>query len=314
MHLERTEQGITSMTGTVISRSPTSDANVGKSKPIRRLRDNGALRAYALLAAFLFAGWLLRDLELISPKVGVGYWLGIIGGSLMLALLLYPLRKRIRWLHRLGPTRYWFQMHMAFGLIGPLLVLYHCNFQLGSFNSRVALYCMLLVAGSGIVGRHFYASIHKGLYGRKTSLKELQNDLAESLARSEGLARLMPEFVNQLKSMSAELQGCEIRRSLGVGRSLKWTFTHVFQGISLMRTARRELATAAARSESVATDYKRLLRNTSRYVRDYTSLMGRVAQFSFYERLFSLWHVLHLPIFLMMILSALVHVLAVHMY
>ena len=39
-----------------------------------------------------------------------------------------------------------------------------------------------------------------------------------------------------------------------------------------------------------------------------------MAQFSFYERLFGLWHILHLPIFFMMILSALVHVLAVHMY
>jgi hypothetical protein len=44
------------------------------------------------------------------------------------------------------------------------------------------------------------------------------------------------------------------------------------------------------------------------------SLIGRVAQFSFYERLFALWHVLHLPIFLLMIISALFHVLAVHMY
>ena len=43
-------------------------------------------------------------------------------------------------------------------------------------------------------------------------------------------------------------------------------------------------------------------------------MAGRVAQFSFYERLFALWHVFHLPIFFMMVISALVHVLAVHMY
>jgi len=267
-----------------------------------------------LLLLSIVVGWLLRDLQLVTPAEGVGYWLGIIGGSLMLALLLYPLRKRIKILHRLGPTKYWFRMHMILGLVGPLLILYHCNFQLGSFNSQVALYCMLLVAGSGIVGRHFYAAIHRGLYGRKTSLGELQAELTQSMEKSHGLATLMPKFVAKLNQMSAELQGCQVRQSLGIGRSLKWTFLHVFQRMSLMWTAHRELRVAAIASEAIAQDHKRLNRMTRQFIRDYTGLMGRVAQFSFYEKLFALWHVLHLPIFLMMVLSALVHVLAVHMY
>jgi len=272
------------------------------------------MRAYAMLLLSIIAGWLLRDLQLVTPSEGVGYWFGIIGGSLMLALLLYPVRKRVKFLHKLGPTKYWFRMHMILGLVGPLLILYHCNFQLGSFNSQVALYCMLLVAGSGIIGKHFYAAIHRGLYGRKTNLKELQAELAESMEKSHGLATLMPVFVAKLDQMSAELQGCQVRQSLGIGRSLKWTFLHLFRRLSLVWTARRELRVAANASEAVAQDYNRLFRMTRSFIRDYTGLMGRVAQFSFYERLFALWHILHLPIFLMMVLSALVHVLAVHMY
>jgi len=205
-------------------------------------------------------------------------------------------------------------MHMILGLVGPLLVLYHCNFRLGSFNSRVALYCMLLVAGSGIIGRHFYARIHRGLYGRKTSLKELQTELQASADKSHGMAKLMPGLVSKLDQLSEQLQGDAITRSLGVGRSLKWTFSHHLMRLSLWWTARRELRAAAARSETVKRNYQRMLRSTSGYIRDYTALMGRVAQFSFYERLFALWHVFHLPIFLMMVLSALTHVLAVHMY
>jgi hypothetical protein len=274
----------------------------------------GELRAYALISAFVAAGWLVRDLRLTTPEQGTGYWLGIIGGVLMLSLLLYPLRKRIRFLHKLGSTRSWFRMHMILGLVGPLLVLYHCNFQLGSFNSRVALYCMLLVAGSGIVGRHIYAAIHKGLYGRKTNLSELQTELANSVNKSHGLAKLMPKLVARLDRLSAELQGDRVTRTLGIGRSLRWTFIHHVVRLSLLWTARRELQIAAITSETVARDRKRLYRATSRYIRDYTNLMGRVAQFTFYERLFALWHVLHLPIFYMMVLSALVHVLAVHMY
>ena len=282
------------------------------SKPTTR--STSPVRVYLLLTLLICVGYLLRKQNLITPEEGLGYWLGIIGGSLMLALLLYPLRKRLRILHFLGPTKHWFRMHMAFGLVGPLLILYHCNFQLGSINSQVALYCMLLVAGSGIIGRHFYARIHRGLYGKKTSLRELQQDLSQSVEKSHGLATLMPALIARLEQMAEELQGCRVTQSLGIGRSLKWTFTHYVTHVSLLLTARHELKVAAQNSSVVARDQKRIYRTASRFIRDYMSLVGRVAQFSFYERLFALWHILHLPIFLLMIVSALFHVLAVHMY
>jgi uncharacterized membrane protein YhdT len=290
--------------------APRQDAAV-QSKPKRAASE---LQWYLLLTLMIVLGWLIRDYDFINPEEGTGYWLGITGGSMMLLLLLYPLRKRIRLLHSLGPTKHWFRMHMILGLLGPLAILYHCNFQIGSFNSQVALYCMLLVAGSGIIGRHFYARIHRGLYGRKTSLKELQAELAESVEKSHGLSTLMPGLVTELDELASDLQGCQVTQSLGVGRSLRWTFSHTFMRLHLLLVARRELRAAAAQSEAIARDYKRIRKTAGRYIRDFTNLTGRVAQFSFYERLFALWHILHLPIFFMMILSALVHVLAVHMY
>ena len=124
----------------------------------------------------------------------------------------------------------------------------------------------------------------------------------------------MPNLIARLDQMAEELQGCKVTQSLGIGRSMGWTFTHHFTHISLLLTARQELKVAAQRSSVVARDHKRLYRTASKFIRDYMSLVGRVAQFSFYERLFALWHILHLPIFLLMIVSALFHVLAVHMY
>ena len=302
------------MTETVIKRPIAAKQQTADRQDDAASTLRGELRAYALIGVFVLAGWLVRDLHLVNPQQGTGYWLGIIGGSLMLSLLLYPLRKKIRFLHKLGSTRRWFRMHMILGLVGPLLVLYHCNFQLGSFNSRVALYCMLLVALSGIVGRHFYAAIHRGLYGRKLTLGELQKDLAHSAEKSHGLATLMPRLVKRLDQLCNELQGDKVTNSLSIGRSLKWLVSHPFVRLSLLWTARRELNLAAVRFEVVARDRKRLKRTTSRFISDYTSLMTRVAKFTVYERLFAIWHFLHLPIFFVMVLSALVHVLAVHMY
>ena len=39
-----------------------------------------------------------------------------------------------------------------------------------------------------------------------------------------------------------------------------------------------------------------------------------MARFNSFERLFSLWHLVHVPFFVMMILSGLFHVFAVHLY
>lgn len=302
------------MNETVMQRPLAMDSAPDAARRKNKKKKSSAFFGYTSLLILITVGWLARDFSPINPEDGVGYWLGIIGASMMATLLLYPLRKRVRLLRVLGPTKTWFKLHMILGLIGPLLILYHCNFQLGSFNSKVAFYCMLLVAGSGVIGRHFYARIHRGLYGRKTSLQELQKELAESAAKSHGMAKLMPELVGRLDALSNELQGCAVTQSLGVARSLKWTLTHQFTRLSLIMMARRELKAAASQSAVIADDFRGASRAAARYIRTYTGLMGRVAQFSFYERMFSLWHVFHLPIFFMMVITALFHVLAVHMY
>jgi hypothetical protein len=51
-----------------------------------------------------------------------------------------------------------------------------------------------------------------------------------------------------------------------------------------------------------------------RYIRLYLGSVRAAAEFSFYERLFSLWHVLHLPLFILLVLATIAHVIAVHLY
>jgi hypothetical protein len=49
-------------------------------------------------------------------------------------------------------------------------------------------------------------------------------------------------------------------------------------------------------------------------VRRYLNAVVRVAQFTAYERLFSLWHVAHIPFVYLLVISSIVHVIAVHAY
>src|SRR5262249_32651988 len=72
------------------------------SRPI--LTKGPALFGIGLVAALTF-GWMNQDEEYIVPNNGLGYWLGVAGASMMLLLLLYPLRKRVR---MLGSVTVWF--------------------------------------------------------------------------------------------------------------------------------------------------------------------------------------------------------------
>ena len=105
-------------------------------------KDWGATAGLALAAAAIVTGIMGRDERRVFADEGLGYALGIVGTLLILFLLIYPLRKRFKWLKVLGNVRNWFRVHMILGVVGPLTILYHSNFMLGSVNSTVALLAM----------------------------------------------------------------------------------------------------------------------------------------------------------------------------
>ncbi len=246
--------------------------------------------------------------DYLNPETGVGYWLGIIGGSMMLLLLVYPLRKRKANLQPVGSVKGWFRAHMILGIVGPGLVLYHCNFSLGATNSNVALLSMVFVAGSGLVGRYLYARIHNGLYGQRAKLAEL-HDEADRLRESAGLTRVLPELIAVLDASEKR-----ITRGTGVTRALRAVFVTWGERRRLGSYVARALRTAAARRAVVAEHADGLRAAALRYGGHRLTAARRVAEFEACERLFSLWHVMHIPLFILMIFAAVAHVIAVHVY
>ena len=299
------ETTVNTLTATQETASPT---------PPKKAKSRWGLYGYLLLFATLCGGLLLRDQKLVSPQDGLGYWLGIVGGSLMLLLLLYPAGKKSAILQRMGLVKHWFRIHMIFGLVGPLLVLYHCNFSVSAMNSKVALYSMLAVAFSGLVGRYFYTRIHLGLYGKRAGIEELRSEITDALSNSRGLAAIMPRFIGELHAISADLMGDEFTRAISMRRSLLWIVKYYVVRARLYLTIRKELRGRAINSDAVRVNTKNLRKTANAYATQQVRLMRQVAQLSFYERIFSLWHVFHMPLFILLVISALVHVLAVHMY
>jgi len=272
----------------------------------RTALDVGAFISYLLVVALLVVGWQIKEFRYLTAENGFGYFLGILGGSLMLALLLYPLRKRWRLMRRWGGIRLWFRSHMMLGVIGPVAILFHANFGLGSMNSTIALVCMLMVAGSGLVGRYFYSRIHHGLYGRHILLKDLQAAAEEKRSGLRALAGASPGLSHELDQFQALTQ--RERRGL-VGLML-----HV-QAISARGRLLRKLGVKLARGvvEQGARS-PRLLREVRSDIDEYVGAQRQVATFRVYEKLFGLWHVFHLPLFIMLVVTGVVHVFAVHLY
>ena len=82
-----------------------------------------------------------------------------------------------------------------------------------------------------------------------------------------------------------------------------------------MQSETQALLTAKALREGwdVAT-LNRHKDNAARGLEDYFAIVRKAAGLRVYERIFSLWHLLHLPLFLLLILATVVHIIAVHVY
>lgn len=257
-----------------------------------------ALRLSAGLAIAVLLGttaWYVHEWQPYTPASDIGYWMGVAGGTLMAALLIYPLRKRILWTKFFGPLRHWFRFHMVAGIGGPLLVLYHSAFHVGSLNAAVALASMLLVAASGVVGRFLYRRIHHGLYGREATLKELTEVLSKQLETIDrtltGLPAVRAEITAYLHHVGQPVPGKlgQFLHFIGLGQRRRASNRRIRKLIPGQRRVHQSIAATLTAAQ-------------------------QTAQFSAYVRLFSLWHVVHIPFLGMLVLTALAHVIAVHTY
>jgi hypothetical protein len=234
--------------------------------------------------------------------------MGLAGGLMMLALLMYPVRKHVRRMQGFGPLKYWFRAHMMGGVLGPVLVLLHSTLQLGSLNATVAFFCMLLVMTSGLVGRFVYRRIHHGLYGRRASMQELTSELAQHFdALAPAMAR-MPEVQARIEAFADDAKA---------GRPALWQRVLHFAGMGWRRraVARRTRTEIDVRLRAATSDADRQrLLALACSVNNTLDAIQATAQFKTYERLFALWHVAHIPFLYMLAFTAAFHVLAVHLY
>jgi len=260
------------------------------------------------------ATFLISRRGYYTPGDDVGYYLGLVGGVIMLLLLTYPLRKYLHSFRNWGVVRHWFSFHMIMGVVGPVLVLAHSTYTLKSTNATVAFICMVFVAVSGIIGRFIYVRIHRGLRGEKLNFRELQVKAGFESEEMHSKLHFVPVVENRL----TQFQTHALAENLGFAKSALRLFT--------LGTRRRiEYAICATELKRVMREraemrqwdrdkLRRRLGRATRLVDEFLVSVQRVSQFDLYDRMFRLWHVAHVPLVYLLLLSAIAHVVAVHMY
>lgn len=265
---------------------------------IERVVSLGVVLAVAAAVAW---GWLHREDLPFNPEHGLGYALGIIGGSMMLILLAYPLRKRAKATTRVpGTIGFWFRFHMLLGLMGPLAVLYHSRFTWGALNSAMALGAMVIVASSGLVGRFFYSRVHRGYSGRKLELRALKEEMDDLLTQLAARGMSGTGVIERIQPFED--------RAVRAGGAF-WSSAVAVIGLGIeTRLAEHRVHALLPRGAD----------RRSIILRDLTSsffqAVRRSAEFAFYDRLLRLWHLFHLPLFVILVAAAILHIVAVHMY
>ncbi len=253
---------------------------------------------YLSAFAVTLYGWLQQTEWVHIPEEGWGYALGIIGGLMLLFQGVYPLRKRINALKQVGSTRFWFSSHIASGVIAPIVLLFHCNFQLGSLNGQVALFSMLAVAASGLLGKYLYTRIHYGLHGRVKRFNQLRDQWQKHSGHSPNSLQL-EERLNHFEQPILDSVYHPVKAVLRL-------FLLSLRGQILYLQTRNLVSESDDSGQSLKSQQKRLSTRIK--------AACKLAEFSGYERLFALWHVVHIPFFFIMLAAGIAHVTAVHLY
>lgn len=275
---------------------------------------------YLLLVLLGLAAWWITAQGWFTSWSRTGYWIGVAGGVSILLLFSYPLRKRWRVTYNWGASKYWFIAHMVLGILGPWLIVLHSTFRIGSTNAAVALFSMLIVAFSGVVGRFLYIRLHADLRGEKASLADLRQALHAQQHAADMHLQGMPKVLNSLHAFET--------RTLGEGQpgtSNQYGSGHLWRLLvlpwhraSLVQQCRGELRLAIKQAaqqhhwpkQQAMAHYH----DSLAMIDSYAMSVQRAAQFQTFERLFSMWHVAHVPFVWIMVLCATFHVVAVHAY
>jgi hypothetical protein len=242
---------------------------------------------------YLFVTILWRTVPAASGLFGHG--LGILGFILMLMTeTLYTLRKRTR-NARWGRMSDWMQFHIFTGLVGPYMVLLHTSWKFHGLAGVLVL-LMVIIVGSGFVGRYIYTAVPRAADGTALEAAELMAQLTAVEQEVERWGASQPQAATALRNM---LTAEGAVGGLGVG-AIFADWVNRWQWQSKIR--------------HVAPVLRAQAKHLRQIMRRRRQLRRQVSSLEMARRLLSLWHAAHVPLGITMFLAAFVHAAAAVYY
>jgi hypothetical protein len=256
----------------------------------------------SLLTCLLLTGMYVVYDWLAEPSGGhpFGHALGIVGTLLMLFTeVAYSARKRIAWLKRAGPMRWWLATHIFGGIVGPFLVLTHSALKFQGL-AGFALALTALVVASGFFGRYLYNAIPRTISGAEATLAELESEV-------KTLRTAVSELAARRSLAVQKLVEAESRRGDNLGSDWTTVLLRAVDDWRYRRALRRQVRGLEKAEKRKLGDVERLLaqqKRLERQMRTYDSA----------RQLLGLWHLIHVPMGLALFGSVGIHIVATLYY
>lgn len=234
--------------------------------------------------------------EALKPGGVWGHGYGIIGSAMILLLFLYSARKKQRVGFRWGRLSRWLDIHIFFGIVGPLLITLHTALKFHGVVS-ISYFSMVAVMLSGVFGRYIYMQIPRDTRGHVLSLEEIRTRNTAITSELERLG-IRVDVLRRIR----EITGVSYGPTSGVGAIA----TALVDDIAIKRRIRR--ARQYLRRSGQAVD-SRVIEEVGRLSREQSLLQRRVAFFNLMKSVFHHWHVIHKPFAYVMVVIMFVHII-----
>jgi len=239
---------------------------------------------------------------LLHPARGAGLWLGITAVALILANLLYLVR-RAQWLRvTFGSLQAWMSTHVATGILALLCAMMHGAMRPGDSPGGHAFWALVVLLVTGVIGRYFYAYVPRAANGRELELAEVKAQLGEVEEEwGEGERRFREHARMEIHALIEARQW----RASFLGRVLA-----LFRGQRDLHDTLRRLE-GEGRGEGVPDGQIRGTLDLARRAHR-TALMA--AHYEDLRAILGTWRYLHRWIALLMVLLVILHVVHAFLY
>ena len=243
---------------------------------------------------------------------GFIYNSGIVGGVLMLLTFIHSLVKRSTFVNRFISSTHSYYFHVVCGAVGALVIIVHSSFDFRSINSSVAFFSMLMIIVAGALGRYLYTQFTLSSHKLYEELKTIEPVLFASISAYNCRAS------ERMRERLSRIALYNTRQPGNVLSYLFKTLTVIQRAIFALVASKYDLFWSIRKTSILSdlgkADIRNIKKAHKREIRNYIFKLTKMGYLNLLEQLFRHWRVLHVPFLYILTITALVHVVVVHMY